>query len=405
MKVLYLTYDGLTDNLGQSQVLPYLIGLSKKGAEITVVSFEKPNSPVSSEHIQNICDQANIEWHALSYHKNPPILSTVLDIQILKKTILKLQLQEHFDIIHCRSYITSIAGEWLKKKTGIKFVFDMRAFYADERVDGKIWNIKNPIYNSIYKFFKRKEKDFLKSADYTITLTHNAKKIINDWPGFEKTKIQVIPCCMDEDLFDANQLTNFNKVKFARDLGIKDKSLVLTYIGSIGTWYMLDEMLLFYKELLVSKPDASFLFVTREPKSLILEKALALNVPSENIIIIPSKREDIPKYLTISDFSIFFILPVFSKQGSSPTKQGEIMSMGKPIICNSGVGDTDFVIEKYNCGALVEEMNHTEFRKAIDKIPDLLALDPVKIREGAIDFYSLQKGGDNYWSVYKKVIS
>lgn len=405
MKVLYLTYDGLTDNLGQSQVLPYLIGLSQKGANITVVSFEKPDSPIPSQQIQKICDDANIDWHPLAYHKNPPVLSTVLDIQILKKTISQLQAEKQFDIVHCRSYITSMAGEWLKKKEGVKFIFDMRAFYADERLDGRIWNIKNPLYNWIYHFFKKKEKDFLRSADFTITLTNNAKKIINNWSGFETSKIQVIPCCMDEELFNASSLVEFDKQQFARENGIEANGLVMTYIGSIGTWYMLDEMLLFYKELLAQYPQATFLFVSREPKSLIVDKAKTLNVPTDQIIVTPSAREDIPKYLAISDFSIFFILPVFSKQGSSPTKQGEIMAMGKPIICNSGVGDTDYVIEKYNCGSLIAELNKEDFKKTIKEIPQLLALDPEKIREGAIDFYSLKQGVDNYWSVYTKVIS
>jgi len=30
-QALYLSYDGMTDPLGQSQVLPYIIGLQKKG--------------------------------------------------------------------------------------------------------------------------------------------------------------------------------------------------------------------------------------------------------------------------------------------------------------------------------------------------------------------------------------
>ena len=41
MKVLYLSYDGLTDPLGQSQVLPYIIGLGAKGFEFIIISFEK----------------------------------------------------------------------------------------------------------------------------------------------------------------------------------------------------------------------------------------------------------------------------------------------------------------------------------------------------------------------------
>ena len=57
----------------------------------------------------------------------------------------------------------------------------MRGFYADERVDGKIWDINNLIYNLIYKFFKRKEKQFLIKSSHTISLTLSEKKEIESW--------------------------------------------------------------------------------------------------------------------------------------------------------------------------------------------------------------------------------
>ena len=41
-QVLYISYDGMTDNLGQSQVIPYLIGLQKLGYSIHILSCEKP---------------------------------------------------------------------------------------------------------------------------------------------------------------------------------------------------------------------------------------------------------------------------------------------------------------------------------------------------------------------------
>ena len=38
--VLYLTYDGLSDPLGQSQILKYLVPLSKTN-NLIILSFEK----------------------------------------------------------------------------------------------------------------------------------------------------------------------------------------------------------------------------------------------------------------------------------------------------------------------------------------------------------------------------
>ncbi|MEI9956314.1 MAG: hypothetical protein WDM90_08440 [Ferruginibacter sp.] len=48
-----------------------------------------------------------------------------------------------------------------------------------------------------------------------------------------------------------------------------------------------------------------------------------------------------PLLLSLSQFSVFFIKPCYSKQSSSPTKHGEIMAMGIPLITNSGVGDVE----------------------------------------------------------------
>lgn len=39
--ILYLSYDGMTDPLGQSQVLPYLTMLRKKSYNISMISLEK----------------------------------------------------------------------------------------------------------------------------------------------------------------------------------------------------------------------------------------------------------------------------------------------------------------------------------------------------------------------------
>ena len=42
--ILFISYDGMTDPLGQSQVIPYLQGLSKKGFQFYLLSCEKPEA-------------------------------------------------------------------------------------------------------------------------------------------------------------------------------------------------------------------------------------------------------------------------------------------------------------------------------------------------------------------------
>ena len=200
INVLYISYDGMTDPLGQSQVIPYLIGLTKSGYSFTLLSCEKEeNFQQHQQKIQQILSENNIHWQPISYTKKPPVFSTIYDVFRIIKHAKKLHREKQFSIVHCRSYIAALVGMKMKKQLGVKFIFDMRGLWADERVDGKLWNLKNPLFLLVYNYFKKKEKAFLEHADYTISLTQNAKDELHSWKHIQHQpiKIEVIPCCVD----------------------------------------------------------------------------------------------------------------------------------------------------------------------------------------------------------------
>ena len=406
MNVLYLSYDGLTDGLGRSQVLPYIIGLSKLGHSFTIVTFEKKVPFESdSKNIQNIIDDAGLNWHPLMYTASPPVLSTLYDVQNLKKTIGQLHTSSPFDIVHCRSYITSIAGLWLKRKFGIQMVFDMRAFYADERVDGGLWNLKNPLFKTVFNYFKKKEIEFLENVDYTISLTNKGKDIIHSWKHIKNNPIpvKVIPCCADLNHFHPSRIDTSKKDELRIKLGLEEDDFVITYLGSIGTWYMLGEMLDFFKVLVEIKPNSKFLFITTDVPSTIIEPAKTKGIAIDNIVISPAKREEVPTFLSLAQAAIFFIQPVFSKSGSSPTKHGEMLGMGLPVIANSGVGDVDQIINDTNSGILVEGFTEVAYKEAINQIDELLNIPVSTLQDAAKKYYSLEEGVNRYSQVYNHI--
>lgn len=396
----------MTDPLGQSQVLPYIIGLTKKGYQFTLISFEKPERfEQGRATIEKICRQNNIDWRPQMYTKTPPIFSTIKDIRSLKKVALQLHEEKSFDIIHCRSYITALIGQVVKRKTGVKFVFDMRGFWADERMDGQIWSRNNPIHRMIYRYFKKKEREYFTNADYTISLTHNAKDIIQSWKNIpqQPIPIKVIPCCVDLELFNPNKLVLDKLENLKKELHIEKNDFILSYLGSIGTWYMLDEMLDFFKLLKKHKPNAKFLFITKELPEKILKKAEEKQIDTNSFIIRSAERAEVPYYIKLSNFGVFFILSVFSKRASSPTKQGEIMAMGIPVVCNSGVGDTDKVVKDYNSGILVEKFSNASYERAIESLDKTWDID--SITKGSFEFYALSEGINRYDEVYKSVLN
>lgn len=391
--ILYLSYDGLTDPLGQSQILPYLIGLSEMGYSFSVISFEKELAfQKQKELIQAKCTLNGIEWIPLRYHKKPAVFSTIYDLWHLWFQVKKVYRQNGFQIIHCRSYLTSLIGLRAKRKWGVKFVFDMRGFWADERVEGGLWNLKNPIFRSIYAFFKNKEKQFTKEADYIISLTENAQREILEWNL--NSSVNVIPCCVDVDHFDPSKIDAQEKELIRDNLGINPGEFILLYLGSLGTWYLTGEMLIFFGELKKAIPNSKFLIVTPDYIDL------SGNKDKRDIIVRQANRKDVPSFISIADASVIFIKPSFSKKASSATKMAEVLAMGKPVVVNTGWGDIDY-FDKLLPG-LVTVSSPENYTAVIESLPQQANAE--QIRKGAIEIFSLVKGVALYSKVYDNLI-
>jgi glycosyltransferase involved in cell wall biosynthesis len=103
--------------------------------------------------------------------------------------------------------------------------------------------------------------------------------------------------------------------------------------------------------------------------------------------------------------SVFFIRPSYSKQASSPTKQGELMAMNVPVFCNTGVGDTDVLIERYNSGILIPEFSPEAYRSAIRQWQSTRGSSSAHLRQGAMLAFALRIGIERYNQVYLRVLN
>jgi glycosyltransferase involved in cell wall biosynthesis len=400
--VLYLSYDGMTDPLGQSQVLPYLTGLAERGHRITLVSCEKPGRTTAEvEAVRSACAAAGISWRPIRYHKRPPVLSSAYDLTAMRRLAERLHRLERFDWVHCRSYLPALVGLALKRRHGIRFLFDMRGFWADERVDGGLWNLRSPVFRAVYGYFKRREADFLREADHVVSLTEAGRQMLlgrSDRPA-DGPPISVIPCCVDFDSFAPANADRRAEVR--ETLGIAPDRRVAAYLGSIGTWYMLDEMLDYFAVQLERDPAALFLLVTRDDAGPILEAARARGIPRDALLIRGASRVEVPQFLAAADYGLFFIRPTFSKIASSPTKLGELLALGLPYIANGGVGDVARITEEVGGGVLVDRFDAAAYRNALDRL-EALGPDGQSWRRRARLWFDLETGIERYDAIYRE---
>ncbi|MEO7317119.1 MAG: glycosyltransferase [Ginsengibacter sp.] len=406
-KILFVSYDGLTDPLGQSQIIPYLAGLTKYGYQFTILSCDKPDKYLlHKERIENILRSYPIKWVSIPYHKNPPVLSSIYDTMMLKRKARQLHQEDTFDMVHTRAGTPAIVGLWMKQKFGVKYLNDLRDFFADSRIDSGSWNLKNPVYRAVYRYLKNKESESIKSNDGIVCLTHTAEKIIREWPEYKKNiPLKVIPCSVDTELFNPKKIDQDTKKKIREELQIAEGDIIISYLGSIGGWYLTEEMMAFCKIISDENPGTRFLFITPHQHEIIFEMARKHSISENKILVRHAQRDDVPILLSLSTYSIFFIKPCYSKQASSPTKHGEIMAMGIPLVTNKGVGDVAEIVQNYNSGIVLNNFEKESLAAAAKLLSKGIPFDPERIRAGALEYYDLQNAIEKYKEIYLLILT
>ncbi|MFA5410252.1 MAG: glycosyltransferase [Candidatus Omnitrophota bacterium] len=406
MNILYISYNGALEPLGQSQVISYLTRLSlKEGLVFTLLTFERENDlrdDKSFEKISGILEENKIEWHRLTYHKQPFLVSTVYDILLGVIYSLRLISKNKISVIHARSYVPAVIACIIKKALNkkIKFIFDMRGMMIDEYAEGGIFK-KNGV---IYRLGKIIEKRILLLSDRIVVLTERIKNTIDDCDylkGKKDLKTAVIPCCVDLRKFSPD----LPKGEIRRKLGLTG-TFIFVYAGSVGTWYFLEGMLDLFKIAKKIIPTAHFLFINRDNAAILKNEILVKGLDGKDFTIIRSGYDDMPYYISECDAGVIFYKQLFSRQACCPVKFGEYLSCGIPLVLNSGIGDTEEIVRTHRIGGIVKEFSEDYYADAINELLEIKKEGPgvkQRCRSVAEKLLSLEIGINKYAGIYKEL--
>ena len=405
-RVLYISYNGMLDPLGQSQVTPYLKELSRAGVRFTLLSFEGPKAYTSegrerSEQLHEELASSEIDWHWLRYHKRPSLPATSYDVLSGIRYGSRLVRKKQIEMVHARSHIAATIALRLKRRFGLKMIFDVRGLMAEEYVDADHWE-KGSVP---YRLTKAMESRALQASDGVVTLTEKIWPAIKDWKGLRDREVihEVVPCCTDLELFRFSQS---DRDRVRAELRLQDR-FVLVYSGSVGGWYLTDKTADLFVALLKRKPNGYFLWLTGGSKSLIEKLMSDRGVNSNQFSVHNETPAAVPRYLSASDVGIAFYKPTFSRQATSPVKVSEYLACGLPVIINAGVGDSDAFVEAQKVGGVVKDFDGGEYEQTLATIENLLAGDiRERARTVAENFFDVRRVGlERYARLYEKVLN
>jgi glycosyltransferase involved in cell wall biosynthesis len=79
---------------------------------------------------------------------------------------------------------------------------------------------------------------------------------------------------------------------------------------------------------------------------------------------------------------------------------GEILSMGIPIITNTGIGDVENIINESQCGILISDFNDSSYQNATHELLEKNHVISKNTKHTAHNYFSLLDGIEKYNHVY-----
>ena len=393
--VLYLTRNGLLEPLGQSQIWPYIRGLSKD-REITLITFEKVADRSDLSAMQGMwsqCFDHRIHWIPLRFRANPrPGAPALAIVQLAAVALWQLRHRQRAQLVHARSYVPAAIGLLLHRLTGVPFIFDMRALWPEELITAGQLRRGSLLHRALLCL----ERRCLKEASAVVSLTNVAVGYLKQRYPVELAgqRIVVIPTCADLQRFQVSELA-------------PAAPLVIGCIGTVlSGWFMIAWLRAFFEAIVLADPTARFELISRDPPQAIFAALQPSPTWAHRLRIQAAAPAEMPTIVQSHTASVMFFTGGLSKLGSSPTRLAEVLACGRPVVANTGVGDVEQVIRQHRVGVLATGASSSEMAGCVAELLALLK-DPdiaSRCRRTAEALFSLDSGTAAYRQLYAQIL-
>jgi glycosyltransferase involved in cell wall biosynthesis len=391
---LYLTRNGLLEPLGRSQVFNYLRGLARDYA-VTLMTSEKKDdweNAAAMAKARSQCEDAGIVWRPKPFRSGRGGLGAARDLSAIVNETMQCVRKDGAKLVHARAYFPSAVAWYVWRRTGTPFIFDMRALWPEELIAAgrlKRGTLKHKAILAI-------ERACLRDSAAVVSLTHAAiDHLRKTYPReLENKPVHVIPTCADLD-------------RFVPDASGTSRNA----IGCLGTltsgWFRLDWLAGFLDVAARMDPTLRFELTTRDNAAAIRAALNQSPAFQARVEIASSAPENVPPLLRGQMASVMFFTDGLSKLGSSPTRMGEVLGSGIPVVANDGVGDVARIVRDNRVGVIVNGPEPANMETAWHELQRLRA-DPglaARCRQTAEIIFSLEQGTRNYAKLYAGILA
>ena len=365
--VTYLSVDSIQEGVGSSQITPLILGLAEKGKAVCLITFEKIMPP--KELFENF-SKAGVVWIVKEFGR-PGAIGGLARLNILRRCIPKSA------VLHGRSDVATAAA--ILSGIAAPVLWDVRSLWSDQR-----FLIGTPGWNNLTaKAARALENLAARKSSAMTTLTAAVVPILQQRHKRIPSIREVIPTCVQTSKFLPSPMPQ--------------GQITCLLSGTFNNYYDINRMKQVLDEI-------------RKSMDLFVIWARAGESPMESLgvgedLIITASHSEMPRLIQESHFGIAICKQdnLDSLAAAVPTKIGEFLASGRPVVVSNGIGDLDQMLTSTKTGVVV---NQSDTLETISSQIRCLIDDPMtpdRCRALAMQHFDMEKSVDRYIEIYDRM--
>jgi hypothetical protein len=404
LRVLYITFDGLLEPLGNSQIFAPVAALARRGIRYHVLSLEKRRDLRDTTRTaakRELLGKAGADWSFLPYEDGGGMAQVARNVGRLTRMALMITQRQRIDVVHARAHLSAAVAWLVRRARAAPYLFDFRGYWVDEQREQGRWVSRALPYG----IAKRAEAQLIRDAAGIVTLTELAAADLRRGMlgrAGPQCPVTTITTIADYARFTIDGDTTAVPTFIRRRLAGK---LVVAYIGAINASYDVESTLALFRELHGLRPDAHLLCLTQQAP-LMESRLREASIGSDAWTIASVSHEAMNEWLRLVDWCLLLLKGPVAKRASMPTKLAELFAAGvRPLQhgCNPEVSDwvgragSGYVLHSLDAAALRAAAVHV-MQRPLDREELLLA------RERTWPHFSLECGVERYAHLLEQIV-
>ncbi|MFC1522299.1 glycosyltransferase [Elusimicrobiota bacterium] len=410
-KLIYITYNGLSNSVWDSQILPILRSLKDNSSfEIIPVTTDWFSCLSTRAYVQREKALKNLLPDSINALR-PPYMGEFGFASLSRR--IAGQIKKHVAgsgnkiILHGREPMAAYLGLKIRDHLGMDFpvLAEYRGWNSKE-VETFLaakWWMPSIMKNSIRHHMEKLETSLLKHADSAIFISEELKNAIVDEAktisnnGIDPSKLRVIPSCIPLNFKYSDDL----RAAARKELKIEDDHQVFIYSGGAQPWQGIDLIKKAITDILTQAPKAKIIVLSYAPQKWLCAME---DIPKRSSVIIRNApHHEVPKYLCASDIGILMREKSPVNRVALPIKALEYMGCGLKLLATDTIGPIrSMAKENPDIGWIVQG---SDIAALLSTINTPTQEDKKRLSDWAQSRFSLEKNTKSLLEIYSHLLS